>query len=373
MKKSLVLVITLIILIFTSSITYGNELKNTKNKLDEMKDSINEKKEKVEALENEKESVEAQIERLDSQMNITNAELDSIEGKIKLVDEEIVSLSNEIEEKETELQIETKLMEERLNALYKRGSAGYFSVILGSNDFSQLFDRIVAVKRIIDYDKNIIRQVQEQKYVIEARKAEMNQKKLELKVMKTESDEKLNQFKNQSSEKSILVKSIEADKVKYEKLVAQEEADAKVLQEKIKKLEQQFKSNNSKTVSITGTKYRISSYYGYRIHPVLGTKRFHAGIDIAVPMGTSIYSLKDGIVIFSGVMSGYGNVIMVNHGDITSLYAHNSSLKVKEGQVVKSGQLIAYSGNSGLSTGPHLHFEIRNKNGDTIDPISYYK
>jgi len=106
---------------------------------------------------------------------------------------------------------------------------------------------------------------------------------------------------------------------------------------------------------------------------VLGYKRFHYGIDIATPMGTPIYSLRDGIVIYSGVMSGYGNVVMVNHGDITSLYAHNSSNVVKEGQVVKSGQLITYSGNSGLSSGPHLHFEIRTKSGETIDPISYYK
>jgi murein DD-endopeptidase MepM/ murein hydrolase activator NlpD len=108
------------------------------------------------------------------------------------------------------------------------------------------------------------------------------------------------------------------------------------------------------------------------VHPVLGTKRFHAGMDLGVFSGTSIYALADGEVIFSGWMSGYGNVIMVDHGSLVSLYAHNSSLIGQDGQKVKGGQLIAYSGNTGLSSGPHLHFEIRKENGETIDPAPYY-
>lgn len=95
-------------------------------------------------------------------------------------------------------------------------------------------------------------------------------------------------------------------------------------------------------------------------------------MDIGVYSGTPIYALMDGVVIYSGTMSGYGKVVIINHGSLTSLYAHNSSITAKEGQVVKGGQLISYSGNTGLSSGPHLHFEIRKSSGDTIDPMPYY-
>ena len=109
-----------------------------------------------------------------------------------------------------------------------------------------------------------------------------------------------------------------------------------------------------------------------RYHPVLGYSRLHAGIDIGVPIGTPVYALEDGVVIAAQSMSGYGNVVMINHGNITSVYGHNSSLAVSPGQVVKGGQLISYSGNTGVSSGPHLHFEIRNSSGQPIEPSGYY-
>lgn len=131
-------------------------------------------------------------------------------------------------------------------------------------------------------------------------------------------------------------------------------------------------NSEGKLFCITGTPYPITSSFGMRFHPVLNYSRLHAGIDIGVQIGTPIYALKDGVVIAARAMSGYGNVVMIDHGDITSVYAHNSSLAVSVGQTVNGGQLISYSGNSGISSGPHLHFEIRNLNGQPIQPDEYY-
>jgi murein DD-endopeptidase MepM/ murein hydrolase activator NlpD len=102
--------------------------------------------------------------------------------------------------------------------------------------------------------------------------------------------------------------------------------------------------------------------------------KFHKGIDIAAPSGTPVYSLKSGTVMYTGYdANGYGNYIMVDHGDIISLYAHNSSIAVSVGQQVNGGRLLCYSGNTGGSTGPHLHFEVRLAgSGETINPASYY-
>src|SRR4030042_4328608 len=113
----------------------------------------------------------------------------------------------------------------------------------------------------------------------------------------------------------------------------------------------------------------ISSHFGMRRHPIYGDDRFHAGIDIAAPVGTEVHPIKDGKVVFSGEQAGYGNVVVIDHGDgLTSKYAHNKTNLVKEGDQVDADTVIAKVGDTGNSTGPHLHLEIRDKQG-YIDPI----
>lgn len=115
----------------------------------------------------------------------------------------------------------------------------------------------------------------------------------------------------------------------------------------------------------------ISSSYGSRVHPIYGTRRFHDGIDIAVYVGTPVRATADGLVTWSGSKSGYGLTVIIDHGNgIETLYAHNSKLVAKRGSEVKKGQVIAYSGNTGVSTGPHLHYEVR-KAGKSVDPMVY--
>ena len=116
---------------------------------------------------------------------------------------------------------------------------------------------------------------------------------------------------------------------------------------------------------------RITSRFGSRIHPVLGYRRFHAGVDFGAPHGTRITAADSGKVIFSGWYGGYGNSVIVDHGGgLTTLYAHASRLTVSEGQSVVKGQAIAAVGSTGLSTGPHLHFEVR-RNGNPVDPMGF--
>lgn len=115
----------------------------------------------------------------------------------------------------------------------------------------------------------------------------------------------------------------------------------------------------------------ISSYYGTRKHPVYGVNRFHDGIDIAVPQGTPVRAAADGVVTWSANRSGYGLTVIIDHGNgVESLYAHNSRLIAQRGSEVKKGQIIAYSGNTGVSTGPHLHYEVRMA-GKSVDPMIY--
>lgn len=115
----------------------------------------------------------------------------------------------------------------------------------------------------------------------------------------------------------------------------------------------------------------IGSFYGLRMHPVLGYERLHGGLDIGGPWGQPIFAAREGVVIMSGPNRGYGNTVIVDHGNgYVSLYAHQSTMEVAVGDWVEMGQHIGNVGSTGLSTGPHLHFEIR-IDGKQIDPLPY--
>lgn len=127
-------------------------------------------------------------------------------------------------------------------------------------------------------------------------------------------------------------------------------------------------NNIRSLLPVNGT---ISSYFGMRIHPILGERRFHHGIDIAAPEGTEIFAIRKGKVIFSGEREGYGNVVIIDHGDgLESRYAHNKVNLVSEGDIVEENTIIAKVGSTGTSTGPHLHFEIR-YNGEATNPMNF--
>ena len=116
---------------------------------------------------------------------------------------------------------------------------------------------------------------------------------------------------------------------------------------------------------------RITSRFGYRIHPIYHQRMFHYGLDIKAPYGRKVVAAKSGQVIFSGWKGGYGRTVKIKHDrKYSTLYAHNSALLVKRGQYVKKGQAIARIGSTGISTGAHLHFEVRAYNRPR-DPLKY--
>jgi murein DD-endopeptidase MepM/ murein hydrolase activator NlpD len=118
---------------------------------------------------------------------------------------------------------------------------------------------------------------------------------------------------------------------------------------------------------------RLTSNFGWRIHPIYHTRRFHAGVDFGAPLGTAIGAADSGMVIYAGWYGGYGNAVILDHGSgLTTVYGHTSRLYVRVGQLVQKGQTIAAVGSTGLSTGPHLHFEVRRR-GQVVNPLGYLR
>ncbi|WP_373532284.1 M23 family metallopeptidase [Vampirovibrio sp.] len=116
---------------------------------------------------------------------------------------------------------------------------------------------------------------------------------------------------------------------------------------------------------------QMTSPFGWRVDPITGSQRFHGGIDLAAASGTPVYAPQAGLVMFSGSYGGYGNVVVLNHGNaLFTLYGHNAQLVVKAGEMVHAGQVISKVGSTGRSTGPHLHFEVHH-NGQYVNPVTY--
>jgi len=139
----------------------------------------------------------------------------------------------------------------------------------------------------------------------------------------------------------------------------------------LKTLLEEKRSLLASTPTIWPVKGMFTGGYGYRHSPFTGLREMHEGLDVAAPHGTPIVATADGVVSFSGPLSAFGNVVFINHGHgFTTFYAHNSSNRVKEGQMVKRGEVIAYIGTSGRTTGPHVHYEVQ-VNGVTVNPLKY--
>jgi murein DD-endopeptidase MepM/ murein hydrolase activator NlpD len=139
----------------------------------------------------------------------------------------------------------------------------------------------------------------------------------------------------------------------------------------LKKILEERRSALASTPTIWPVKGLVTAGYGYRRSPFTGQREMHEGLDIAVPLGTAILATADGIVSFVGPLSAFGNVVFLNHGHgFATFYAHVSTSRVKEGQQVMRGDVIAYVGMSGRTTGPHVHYEVQ-VNGTAVNPMKY--
>lgn len=168
--------------------------------------------------------------------------------------------------------------------------------------------------------------------------------------------------------------SLSTDYAKFDYKYSQIKEVVEGIEGKIHDLDQHLLDKESflnSTPTILPADGWITSYFGQRISPYLGKLKMHEGLDVGAPYGTPVHSPADGIVTFSGEKAGFGKFVQVDHGyGIETIYAHNQSLAVRSGQKVKRGNLLAAVGNTGHSTGPHLHYEVR-VNGIAVDPLYF--
>lgn len=378
-----------------SSTVLADDLSDAKSKSKEIETQIESNKAKVSELEENRDNILSEISELDNNMDKLYSEVNNLEAQISQSTNKIEELEERSSELKKELEANKKVMDKRLRVLYKNNGTSYIEILLSAEGFSDFFEKIDIINTLISFDNEEINKFKANQEELDKNIEASSEEKKTLENAKAIVDANLEELNAKKDKKTKLMAKAENELGTAEKLLAQNEAESEEILASITAMEKaasrpsrggsssqsNTKPSNSGSsssqvstngmYSITGTRYAITSPFGYRTSPVGRGQEFHKGIDIGAPYGAPVYSLKAGTVTYAGWMEGYGNVVVVSHGDISTLYAHNSSLSVSVGQGVAGGQQLSNVGSTGWSTGPHIHFEVI-KNGTNIDPAPYY-
>lgn len=352
--------------------------------LEEQRDALRAEREEMQAGIDELESQQADVLQQKAALDAQN---EVYRQEIELIEEQVSLYTQLVEQKRQEVELATQAESEQLatyrrhvRAMEENGRYTYLSILFGSRSLGELMSNLDMIGEIMEADQRSYEQYTAAREQSEQIQAEYETMLTELDSRQSELETEKAALEVQIDEATQMIVDLEAqletDRAAYEEQLAKEAALEADIQEMIAELERQEAANS---IVSTGTYiwplpgYRPGSAYGWRIHPIWGDRRFHAGEDIGAPMGTSILAADSGIAtVIPDNGNGYGNYIIINHGGgRTTLYAHMSGFAVSNGATVTQGQTIGYVGSTGNSTGPHLHFEVR-VNGATTDPKSYF-
>lgn len=372
-KKRLLTLIIALALVFTTVMqASGETVEELKKQQEKIQREIEQTKKEIENMQKETKNLDNQIKELDLRVSSAASELTSVENELQILNSEIDNTMESLKEAEQNIEDRTETFNQRVRVMYKNGNAGYLEVLLSSANIKDFLSRQEMIQSIADYDKELIRYMKEQRDIIEEKKVTLEAQRASVEVTKSKLEDRKRNLERASRDKELLMADIALDIKAFEKEYDKLNDFAKEIESKIVKLQKNTGpySGGKMAWPVPGHS-RISSPYGYRIHPIFKVKKLHTGIDIPAPTGTSITAAAAGTVIYSDWLGGYGKVIMIDHGGgIATLYAHNSSLVASEGQTVKRGDTISKAGSTGNSTGPHLHFEVR-KDGAYVDPLPW--
>lgn len=362
------------------------QIKNAEDEMTELQNSLSDVQSLVKELEKEKSSLKNYVSELDEALALIETKISNLQEEIALKEADITVTQAQLEQAKTAEAGQYEAMNSHIKYVYEKGTAGYVEMLLQSESLADLLNRMAYVEAIASYDKVRLEefiankeyiamceaQLQAEKEYLDAMKLCVENEQAAVETLIATKSQEIEAYENNISSKEQVIEDYEAELAEQTEIIQQLE---KAIEDEKKKI---LMSNGQVIIYDGGTfafpleSYtRVSSEYGYRIHPILNVKQFHNGVDFAAPKGTKIYAAYDGIVVAATYSSTMGNYVMIDHGGgLYTIYMHASKLYVEKGDAVVKGEHIAAVGSTGRSTGNHLHFTVR-KDGAYVSPWDY--
>ena len=360
------------------AISEANELKK------QLQSGLTDVKKVISGLEKSKNNLSAYISELDTTLSLAQAKILELNTLITEKEAEIKKTTEELTAAKEAEEDQYEAMKLRIRLIYERGESMYLEMLMSAQSFGDMINRADYIEELTAYDRRMLEQYQATREYVEVCKAQLEAEQVVLAEAKVEVEAEEAALETLIAEKQKEITAYENDINNREQLVKEYEAEVAAQEAEIKALEEAIAAEKAALANATKRKYdggmfawpapsykRISDDYGYRIHPILKTKQFHNGIDMAAPGGSPILAAYDGTVTAAAYSATMGNYIMIDHGDnLYTIYMHASKLYVSKGAEVVKGQKIAAVGTTGRSTGNHLHFSVR-LNGSYMNPWEY--
>ncbi len=383
------------------AVTQG-EIDSLKEQLKELEAQAQAQQEVINALADQKGRVVDRKIALDAKIDLTRRQIQLIQNQVAIYDEIVAEKQAELEQAQAAEDAQAELLRSRMRAMEESGNASYLTFLFDSSSLTDLLSRLADVDDIMHYDKIVEAEYKAAREDVEVIKKSYEETLSEKEALSKELDRKTDELDAQITAAYTLIADLNEqsedaqaefdaiDRARAEadaeidallKKLAEEEAARKAAEEAARQAAGGAGTQTTSTgtaVSLTSLMWPcpgvniITSRFGARPSPTAGASRYHGGLDIGAQAGTSIVASQSGQVILAAYNGGYGNCVMINHGNgIVTLYGHMESIAVGYGQYVGQGQVIGYVGSTGVSTGPHCHFEIR-VNGMQTDPAPYF-
>ncbi len=333
----------------------------TKEKIRQLK--LLENAEKSKLVKNQR-----KLETTSNNLQASKNQYNNIEGHLSELEKELTVATKEFNLVDAQLK-------QRIRQVFKSQRTGMFELILSAKDLNSLLDVIYFERLILRSDYEHMVAVKDKAGKIAQMKRDVEEKKRYLAQSIKSINSQQRDIERAIAQNQNMINKLKTDRRYYEQTERELARQSENLQTMISKKPQDTTVKVSSSGFIKPIGGRITSPFGWRTHPIFNSRTFHSGVDIGGPNYGSIMASNGGKVIYSGWYGGYGKVVIIDHGTVngnpmTTLYAHMSTIKVKQGDYVKKGQVVGLEGTTGYSTGPHCHFEVR-INGKPNNPLNY--
>ena len=368
-RKILLVFIIILITLFTNIVV---TLAATKSELQDQKNQISEQikdtESEIAAVKEEISLTLKQIQELNSTISVYQSEISELDEKISNLENSIHEAQIKLEEAEKKYSEQEEGFKNRIVAQYEAGETTYLDVILGGGSIWDMISNWYVVSEIAELDNQMLQQMEKNKNEIQTAKESLETSKAQVEAAKQSKEQKASALKDSQNVKEQYATQLSEDEKALNKELEQLKVENQRINKELNALENKY-SDKIANLGGTGTLQRpvksgvitATMYYSSGI--------YHGALDYGIPIGTNVYAAAEGVVLVAGWSnSGYGNYVCLQHSNgMRTYYAHgNGTIYVREGDVVQKGQLIMLSGNSGRSTGPHLHFEVR------VSPYNWY-